>query len=198
MKNQLPSKGIRIFLSAAISAFLYIFFQAPCLAADAMADPIEQLNTIEIVTDRINLINNKLSTLSAVKSDQVAQEFGVSTEDFDKRLTDLRMLRSAHERLLYSMTALDTAKKDIVSVKERYENYKTRGMIKKSPYTLTFLDTVQEELSNVERRRSNIELTQEALQRELTADNERLQFLEKKKEDQMIPYPTKVQRTAPS
>lgn len=181
MKNQLPSKGIRIFLSIAISVCLYLFFQGPCLAADTMADPTEQLNTIEIVTDRIKQINNRLSTLSIVNSDQVAQEFGVSTEDFVKRLTDLRMLRSAHERLLYSMTALDTAQKDIVSVKERYENYKTRGMIRKASYTLTFLDTVQEELSNVERRRSNIELTEDALQRELTADNERLQFLEKKK-----------------
>ena len=181
MKKQLPAKGLSIFLSVAIGLCLYIFFQAPCLAADDMADPIEQLNTIDIVTDRIHQINTRLSTLGAVNSDQVAQEFGVGTEDFDKRLTDLHMLRSAHERLLYSMTALDTAQKDIVSVKERYENYKTRGMIKKAPYTLTFLDTVQEELSNVERRRSNIELTEEALQRELTADNERLQFLEKKK-----------------
>jgi small-conductance mechanosensitive channel len=181
MKKQLPAKGISLFLSAAISVCLYLFLQGWCLAEDAISDPIEQMNTVEIVTEKINQINNRLSILSTVKSDQVAQEFGVSIEDFDNRLTDLRMLRSAHERLLYSITALDTAKKDIVSVKERFENYKTRGMIKKAPYTLTFLDTVQEELSNVERRRLNIELTVEALGREIISDNEHRQFLEKKK-----------------
>lgn len=142
---------------------------------------MEQPNTVENVTTAISRISQQLKTLNAVESDQVTQDFGVSTEDFDKRLTDLRMLRSAHERLLYSITALDTANKDLVSVNERYENYKTRGMITKAPYTLTFLDTIQEELSNVERRRLNIDLTVEVLHRELIADNERLQALEKKK-----------------
>lgn len=181
IKTQLPATIKHIFLSAAITVCLYAYFPGPCCAQDAKSSPPEQMDTIETVTSKINQINYRLSTLSTVKSDRVAQEFGVSTEDFDKRLTDLRMLRSAHERLLYSMTALDSAKKDILSVKDRYENYKTRGMIKKAPFTLTFLDTVQEELSNVERRRLNIELTVDALHRELIADHEHRQFLEKKK-----------------
>ncbi|WP_320042714.1 mechanosensitive ion channel domain-containing protein [uncultured Desulfobacter sp.] len=181
IRTPLPAKGVTIFLSAVISVCLCIFFPAPCPAADNTPSPIEQPNSIENVKDKIRQINNRLSTLSTVKSDQAALEFGVSTEDFDKRLTDLRLLKSAHERLLYSITAQDTAKKDILSVKERYENYKTRGMTKKAPYTLTFLDTIQEELSNVERRQLNINLTVEALHRELIADNERLQSLEKKK-----------------
>ena len=104
-------------LSAAINVYLclHIFLTGLCFAAEITSDPIEQLNTIENVTAKINQINDRLTTLSAVKSDQVAQEFGVSTEDFDKRLTDLRMLRSAHERLLYSITALDTAEKEVLS-----------------------------------------------------------------------------------
>jgi hypothetical protein len=181
-KTHLPANRTNIF-SAAITVCLclYIFVTGLCFAAEMTSDPIEQLNSIENVTAKINQINDRLTTLGAVKSDQVAQEFGVSTEDFDKRLTDLRMLRSAHERLLYSIKALDTSKNDVLSVKERYENYKTRGMITKAPYTLTFLDTIQEELSNVERRQLNIDLTAEVLNRELLADNERLQSLEKKK-----------------
>lgn len=170
-----------ISLLAATSVCLYIFFSGLCFAAESYSDSIEQLNTVENVTTKISQINDRIATLGAVKSDQVAQEFGVSTEDFDKRLTNLRMLRSAHERLLYSMTSLDTVKKDILSVKGRYENYKTRGMITKAPYTLTFLDTIQEELSNVKRRQLNIDLTVEVLNRELIVDNERFQALEKKK-----------------
>jgi len=44
MKKQLRAKGIRIFLSAAISVCLYIFLQVPCLAVDALTDPIEHWN----------------------------------------------------------------------------------------------------------------------------------------------------------
>ncbi|WP_321492074.1 mechanosensitive ion channel domain-containing protein [uncultured Desulfobacter sp.] len=169
--------GIRLCLCLC----LCIFFSGICFAVEPVSDPMEQLDSVETVKAKIGQINDQLTTLRAVKSDQVAQEFGVSTEDFDKRLIDLRMLRSAHERLLYSITALDGARKEMLAVKERYENDQTMGRYKNGPYTLTFLDTVQEELSNVERNQLNIDLTVDVIKRELVADNGRLQAFEKEK-----------------
>ena len=171
------------YLLAVIGACLclHIVCSGQCFAADVEPDPAGQPETIDSVKAQINRINDRLATLRAVKSDQVALEFGVSTEDFDKRLLDLRMLRSAHERLLYSMTALETAEKDILAVRERYDNYRSKGMIKKAPYSLTFLDTIQEELSNVQRNQLNIDLAVKALDRELMIHNERVDTLEKDK-----------------
>lgn len=137
------------------------------------------LDTIEKLQQKINQINNRLTTISTVKSDQVALEFRVTIEDIEKRQLDLRMLRSAHERLLYSISAFDKVEKEVLFIKEQYEKNKAQGMIKEPPYTLTFLDRIHDEQLNIERNQQNIASTIEVIRQEITGGNDRLQILEK-------------------
>ncbi|HCY85556.1 MAG TPA: hypothetical protein DHV36_10515 [Desulfobacteraceae bacterium] len=139
----------------------------------------ESLATVEAVQQKIDRINNRLKAASKVKSDRVAQEFGVSQKEFEERLLDLRMLKSSHEQLLYSILALEKIKKEGLAVKDRYENYQAKGMTKEPPYALTFLDAIHDEKSNIQRSQQNINSSLEAIRRELTKDKDRLETLEK-------------------
>ncbi len=136
------------------------------------------IKTAELVQE-IDTINKNIRIISAAQSDQVAEEFGVSVEDIEKRLLDLRELKSSYERLLTSLSALDKIEKDKLSIEERYENYRTKGMAEKPSYTLTLLDSVHEELSTAERNRKNTGLTVELLRKEIVEHNDRLKAVEK-------------------
>lgn len=141
--------------------------------------PVDILFSIDEVNQKIGEIDNNIKTITAVQSEQVAEEFGVDVADIEKRLLDLRALKSSYERLLISLKALNKIEKEKIAITEEYENYRNKGMAKRPPYTLSFLDSIQEELSTAERYQNNIDLTIEMLRQEVADHMETIETIEK-------------------
>lgn len=168
-----------IAFATGIFVCLFLFMVGFSSAEETSAVKIEELDTVEKVQEKIHQINDRLKIVSTVNANRVPLEFGVSTEEFEQRLLGLRMLKSAHQRLLYSISALKKIEKESLTVQDQYEKYQAKGMVKEPPYALTFLDAIHEERSNVERNQQNIDSTLEVINREIAADNDRLQTIEK-------------------
>ena len=138
-----------------------------------------QLSGIDVIQQEIDKIDETIKVITVVKSDRVAEEFGVGVEDIAQRLYDLGLLKSSFERLRNAIVALEKIEKDKQAVKDRYESFRAKGMTQMPPYTLSFLDALQEELSTAERNQQNIGLTIELHRREIGEHSERLKTLEK-------------------
>ncbi len=141
--------------------------------------PAAQLSEIDAIQKEIDMIDETIKVITLVKSEQVAEEFGVGVEDITQRLYDLGLLKSSFERLRSAIMALEKIEQDIQAVKGRYESFRTKGMAQKPPYTLSFLDAVHDQLSTAERNQQNINLTIGLLRQEIEAHTERLKALEK-------------------
>jgi potassium efflux system protein len=174
------------FVRIACLIVLCILIHALVLAGESVAkesnangNNTKQSLQIDEIAQEISRINGTLGVIRAVLSDQVYEEFGVRAEDVEKRLLDLGLLKSSYERLLTSLTALDKLEKNKLSIKDRYEDYRAKGMAVKPPYTLTLLDSAHGELASVQRNQKNMVLSMELLRQEVMAHNERFKTVKK-------------------
>lgn len=175
-----------MFLSKSVRIIFYVFLGLLCFYP-GFAGEIETagsnaallINADEIDT-QIDRINSTLAEIRAVASDQVLDEFGVTDADIERRLLDLGMLKSAYERLQDSLNALVKIEKDKLSIKDRYETYRAKGMGKKPPYSLTLLDATHEELSTTQRSQENIDLTIKLLAQEVVEKKDKLKAVERR------------------
>jgi potassium efflux system protein len=135
--------------------------------------------TVDDIQRQIKKTGDRIDMIQAVRSDRVAAEFGVDPAAIAKRLFDLGALKSAYERLLNALTALEKIAQDQRAIKEKFETYRAEGMAQPPPYTLTFLDAAHEELSTAERNQKNLALTVDLLRRELAEHAERNKPLQK-------------------
>jgi potassium-dependent mechanosensitive channel len=163
-----------------IGGFFYLEGAGLLAADNAPADGAEErLPSIDEIRQKIKKTTETIQFFSAADSDQVSKDRGIKAADIEKRLLALSSLRSNCERLTLAMTDLETIEKEKMAAKDRYDDYRTKGMATKPPYTLTFLDSIQERLLSAERDQKNIDLTIEQLRQETGEHKKRLKTLEK-------------------
>lgn len=164
-------------LLLAIPTFMSLSF-----AADSQKDPDQNAEPgflLDSIDETIRSLDSTIEKITNTPTDKLADELGATSEQVEEKIQALNALSSAYVRLKNALLGLEKAKKEQQTLQQSYEDFHTKGMIKKPPYSLTFHDSIQAEISAATKNQKNIELTIEILKKNIEEDQSQLSQNEK-------------------